>query len=118
MTYSSKTLANIAWHLSGQRTFLVPLGVGAIIAGIAIQPFKGSFPALALWAGMFVGAIVIGFILCNFYAPVAGKSILRAIERDYGPKTCNAVYTLFAEIKEGDESGVDIPELAKSLGEA
>lgn len=117
MVYSKKVLSNLAWHLSAERTFAVPLVVAAVIVGMSVHPIKDDFPALVVWGGIFIGTFVLGFLLCHPYAPIAGKNILRAVEREYGPKTSQAVYKVFADLKEGERRGINIPELAKSLGE-
>jgi hypothetical protein len=117
MAHSSKILANLAWHLGAEKVLLAPFAVALLIASIAIQPLDGVFSPTAIWIGMVVGIIALGYVLSQFWAPVAGKQILRIIERDYGPKTSNAVFTVFEEVADGKMRGIDIPELAKSLGE-
>lgn len=117
MTQSSKVLAKIAWCLGAERILLVPTAVALIIGACAVQPVRNDFSATTLWIGLIVGVAALDFMLSLCYAPVAGKSILRSIEQDFGPKTSDAVYTVFAEIKKGDTVEIDIPELAKSLGE-
>lgn len=117
MVHSKKVLSNLAWHLSAERTFAVPLLVAVIIVALSIRPFNDDWPWMAWWGVMFAGAFILGFLLCHPYAPIAGKNILRAIEKEYGPKTSMAVYQIFADLKEGERRGIDIDELAKSLGE-
>ncbi|MFG0337677.1 hypothetical protein ACF8FF_07065 [Pseudomonas sp. zjy_13] len=99
------------------RTHVIPIFAGGILVAVALKPFKdyfsGPIGTLTCMALMFAIGILVSWLL----APLNGRLILRAIERDFGPQTRKHIYALFAEARPGVTIDLDLAAIARTYGE-
>lgn len=114
MSYSNKVLRQIAFTLGNPIGYFgFPWLMTLVTVGFTIKQFNGVVP-IPLWIG---GSLILTFSALPFYSAYTGKRILRAVEKDYGPRTRQAVYDKFAMAKEGERYSLNIPDLARGFGE-
>ncbi|CAD0266030.1 hypothetical protein DENIT_70007 [Pseudomonas veronii] len=114
MNYSNKVLRQIAFTLGNPIGYFgFPYIVSLLIVGLTLKQINEVVPIL-LWVGV---SLLLSFCALPFYTAFTGKRILGAIEKDYGPRTRQAVYDKFATAKEGEEFKLNIPGLARDFGE-
>lgn len=116
---SKQALHDIAMTLGNPiGNIAFPWMASTLAVGLAIKPFKddlGGWLVAALFIG---GPLLVTYLALKVYVPFNGKRILKAIEKDYGPRTRQHVYKYFADAKEGQKIDLDIPGLARAYGEA
>lgn len=118
MKQSIQVLRSIAMTLGNPiGNFGVPYMVSLLVVGLTLKQFKEDIPGLLVFSVFVVGSLILALVLMYFYLVINGKRILGAIEKDYGPRTSQGVYKAFAETKEGESLGLDIPGLANAYGE-
>tara|TARA_R110002124_G_scaffold128157_8_gene288575 strand:+ start:2161 stop:2541 length:381 start_codon:yes stop_codon:yes gene_type:complete len=94
-----------------------PMLLSFLAVGLTVKPFKDDMPGLLL-AGLYIGgSLLLGLLLMHFYVTFNGKRILKAVEKDYGPKTRQHVFNAFAVAKPGDKIDLDIPGVARAYRE-
>ena len=64
-----------------------------------------------------LGAVVLGTLISSLAAPWNGRLILREIEREFGPRTREHVFKLFAKTQPGIPIDLYIPAIAHAYGE-
>lgn len=111
-------LRNVALALGNDlRTVIAPVLATAAVASVAHDYVKeyvgGGWYTLAYALAAFVLGIVVAWLL----GPLNGRLILRAIERDYGPKTRAHVFKLLNDARPGVPISIDLPSIARSNGE-
>lgn len=95
----------------------LPMLISFLAVGLTVKPFKDDMSGLLL-AGLFIGgSLLLGLLLMHFYVAFNGKRILKAVEKDYGPKTRQHVFNALAVAKPGDMIDLDIPGLARAYRE-
>lgn len=118
MKSKSQTHRDIAMALGsdlGNAGF--PMLISFLAVGLTVKPFKDDMPGLLL-AGLYIGgSLLLGLLLMHFYVVFNGKRILKAVEKDYGPKTRQHVFNAFAAAKPGDKINLDIPGVAGAYRE-
>lgn len=92
--------------------------MGSLIGvGLLVKQYKDELGPL-LTMGLFVGgALMVTPLVMRYFVPFNGKRILKAIEKDYGPRTRQRVYDTFVAASVGEKIVLDIPGLARALGE-
>nr|WP_290467335.1 hypothetical protein [Pseudomonas fluorescens] len=91
-----------------------PMILSFLAVSLSIKPFKEDMSGLLL-AGLYIGgSLLVGLLLMHFYVAFNGKRILKAVEKDYGPKTRQHVFNVFAAAKPGDKIDLDIPGVARA----
>lgn len=82
----------------------------------AAKQVTGTLPIL-VFICVALTSLVLAFLLMPLYMPFAGKRILKTIEKDYGPKTRQHVFDVFAAAKPGDKINLDILGVARAYRE-
>lgn len=96
----------------------LPYMASLVGVGLVVKQFKEDLNAL-LTLGLFVGgALLLTPLVMRYFVPFNGKRILKAVEKDYGPRTRQRVYETFANASAGDKIELDIPGLTRSFGES
>ncbi|WP_095158357.1 hypothetical protein [Pseudomonas sp. Irchel 3E13] len=115
MSYSNKVLRQIAFTLGNPIGYIgLPWMMALVTVGVTMKQFNNGVVSIPFWVG---ASLILTFFALPFYSAYTGKRILRAIEKDYGPRTRQAVYDKFAMAKEGELFSLNIPCLAKGVGE-
>lgn len=115
MKYSRKELRNIAMALGNPVGYIgLPYVLSSVTVGLLLKKLNDGVLSIPLWI---IASLLLTFCAVPFYTAFTGKRILRAIEKDYGPRTSRQVYDTFAEAKAGEPISLNIPELAKAFGE-
>lgn len=99
------------------RTHLIPMCAGAMLVAVALKPyneyFRGAMGIFSSVALMYALGLIFSWLL----APLNGRLILRAVERDFGPQTRKHIYALFAEARPGVPIDLDLAAIAQTYGE-
>lgn len=116
---SGQVVRNIAMTLGNDVTNTgIPFLLAVLMANQAARIFTPDFSGL-IRIGLIAGlSIPLYLVLAHLLAGINGRRILRAIEKDYGPKTRQHVLTVFATTKPGERLVLDIPAFARANGEA
>ncbi|BCR26239.1 hypothetical protein [Aquipseudomonas alcaligenes] len=94
-----------------------PMLLSFLAVGLTVKLFEDDMSGLLL-AGLYIGgSLLLGILLMHFYVAFNGMRILKAVEKDYGPKTRQHVYNAFAAAKPGDKIDLDIPGVARAYRE-
>ena len=117
MKNSNKVLRTIAIALGNPIGYFgLPYMACLLTIGFAAKQVTGTLPIL-VFAGVAIISLALSFLLMPFYMPFAGKRILKAIENDYGPKTRQHVFNVFAAAQPGAMINLDIPSVARAYRE-
>ena len=117
MKNSNKVLQTIAMALGNPVGYFgLPYIVCLLVLILAAKQVTGTLPIL-VFLGVVLISLVLSFLLMPICMPFAGKRILNAIEKDYGPKTRQHVFDVFAAAQTGAEINLDIPDIARAYRE-
>lgn len=111
-------LRSIALHLGNELgNVVIPAVVSFIGIAYALKPFKEDLGLLLFWSLFIVAGIVGTVFVMHAYCVFNGKRVLKAIEKDYGPRTREHVFESFVKAAETGKIDLNIPDAARSFGE-
>jgi len=114
----SQTLRDISLALGNDmRTVIAPVVATAAIAAVTHDYYKEYVGVGWYTVAYVVAALGLGILAAWLLGPLNGRLILRAIEKDYGPKTRAHVFKVLNDARPGDRISIDFDSIARSNGE-